>query len=281
MVSGVSTNGKNVFVTDNSGNGFVIFNNAGGLDQVYEVGNILSGTAVSCNLVLYNGFAELTGLDANDLTITTGGSVTASNIALADLAGVNTGAVVSYENLTCSVNNNKYYLSDGSTTVQVYNALYAFDALEDGKTYNITGVYQQYNNTKEILPRSAEDIVEYVDNRDDAEIAFSVETLTFTEGDDYTDPTFSNPNEVEVSFSTTNSSVASWNNNGLQLGGSSGTATITATFEGDENYKPATATLVVTINEDLGFATVKVGSGVYQKITSTSDLEAGSFCWRR
>ena len=162
VVSGVSTNGKNVFVTDNNGNGFVIFNNNGGLDQTYSVGNILSGTAVSCTLKKYNGFAELLNVDANDLTITTGGTVTVANVAMADLAGVNTGALLHYDNLTCSVDDNKYYLSDGTTTLQVYNSLYAFDALEDGKTYNITGIYQQYNSTKEILPRSAADIEEVV-----------------------------------------------------------------------------------------------------------------------
>ena len=162
VVSGVSTNGKNVFVTDNNGNGFVIFNNNGGLDQTYSVGNILSGTAVSCTLKKYNGFAELLNVDANDLTITTGGTITVANVDMADLAGVNTGALLHYDNLTCSVNNNKYYLSDGTTTLQVYNALYAFDALEDGETYNITGIYQQYNSTKEILPRSAEDIEKVV-----------------------------------------------------------------------------------------------------------------------
>ncbi len=161
VVSGVSTNGKNVFVTDGT-NGFVIFDSNGGLNNTYTVGNILSGTAVSCELVLYNGFAEITNLNASDLTIATGGTVSAANIALASLAGVNTGALVSYENLTCSVNNNKYYLSDGTTSLQVYNTLYAFEALENGKTYNITGVYQQYNTTKEILPRSAADIEEVV-----------------------------------------------------------------------------------------------------------------------
>jgi len=160
VVSGVSTNGKDVFVTDNAGNGFVIFDNNGGLNNTYAVGSILSGTAVTCNLVLYNGFAEIKNLNASDLTISTGGTVTAANVAMANLAGVNTGALVSYQNLTCSVDNNKYYLSDGTTTLQVYNALFAFDALEAGKTYNITGVYQQYNTTKEILPRSADDIEE-------------------------------------------------------------------------------------------------------------------------
>ena len=162
VVSGVSTNGKNVFVTDNNGNGFVIFDTEGGLDDTYSVGDILAGTAVSCSLVLYHGFVELTDVNAENLTITAGGDVTEADVAMADLAGVNTGALVHYENLTCSIDNNKYYLSDGTTTIQVYNTLYAFEALEDGKTYNITGVYQQYNSNKEILPRSADDIEEVV-----------------------------------------------------------------------------------------------------------------------
>ena len=162
VVSGVSTNGKNVFVTDNDGNGFVIFDADGGLGDTYSVGDILAGTAVSCSLVLYHGYAELTDVNAENLTITAGGDVTEADVAMADLAGVNTGALVHYENLTCSIDNNKYYLSDGTTTIQVYNTLYAFEALEDGKTYNITGVYQQYNSNKEILPRSADDIEEVV-----------------------------------------------------------------------------------------------------------------------
>ena len=161
VVSGVSTNGKDIFVTDNNGNGFVIYYSTDH-SSIFSVGDILSGTAVSCTLKKYNGFAELLNVDANDLTITAGGTVSAANIAMEDLAGVNTGALVSYENLTCSIESNKYYLSDGTTTLQVYNALYAFEALEAGKTYNITGIYQQYSNTKEILPRSAADIEEYV-----------------------------------------------------------------------------------------------------------------------
>lgn len=160
VVSGVATNGKNVFVTDGT-KGFVIYNKDGGMG--FTTGDILSGT-VACKVQLYNGFAEITELNSetSGLSVATGGTVTVANIAMADLAGVNTGALVSYENLTCSVSDNKYYLSDGTTTLQVYNALFAFDAPEDGKSYNITGVYQQFNNTKEILPRSADDIEEVV-----------------------------------------------------------------------------------------------------------------------
>ena len=166
VVSGVSTVGKNVFVTDGT-NGFVIFDNNAGLNNTYHVGDILSGTAVSCSLKLNTGYAQITDLDANDLTITTGGTVSAANIAMADLAGVNTGALVSYNNLTCTVstsgNYTNYDLTDGTTTIRAYTSLYDYTTtpdLENGKTYNITGIYQQYSDTKEILPRGAEDIEE-------------------------------------------------------------------------------------------------------------------------
>ena len=165
VVSGVSTNGKNVFVTDGT-NGFVIYD--GGGDMGFTAGDILSGT-VYCKVQLYNGFAELTLLNSttSGLSVTPGGTVTAANIAMANLAGVNTGALVHYDNLTCSVDNNKYYLSDGTTTIQVYNSIYAFGStLVADHVYNITGVYQQYTtnnaNTKEVLPRSAADIEEVV-----------------------------------------------------------------------------------------------------------------------
>ncbi len=160
VVTGVSTNGKYVFVTDGNGNGLVIYSSSS-LADTYEVGNTLTGT-VECTLKLNAGYARLSNVPSNELTIGTGGSVEFSEIEMANLAGVNTGALVQYENLTCSVNNNNYFLSDGTTTIQVYNSLFAFEALEAGHVYNISGVYQQYNSTKEILPRSADDIEEVV-----------------------------------------------------------------------------------------------------------------------
>lgn len=113
-----------------------------------------------------------------------------------------------------------------------------------------------------------------IDERANAEIAFSTESLTITQGKDYTAPTFSNPNNVAVTFATDNADVASWDN-GLVLGTATGTAVITATFDGNESYKPATAMLTVTVKEDLNFVDVVEGCGIYQKITSASDLEAG------
>ncbi|MBP5392764.1 MAG: InlB B-repeat-containing protein, partial [Bacteroidaceae bacterium] len=189
-----------------------------------------------------------------------------------------------------TINSATFVCTQWGDKTQTITMWYSTDG---GKTYTSTGVTStNFTITASNLPEGTNavkitfsstsnqvgityaSIVKNVDNREEAEIAFSVETLTFTEGNEYTAPTFSNPNNVEVTFATTNESVASWNN-GLVLGGETGTATITATFEGNNDYKPATATLVVTVEKDFGFVDVVIGSGVYQKITSLSDLEAG------
>ena len=169
VVTGV--NGSQLFVTDGT-NGFIVYCK----DHGFQVGDKLTSTdPISCKLTLYNGSAELVDLKAatEGLDITAGCSVDAKTIDIADLSGVNTGALISYEGLTCSVeeNNDKtyYYLSDENNKIQVYTTLYAdaLESLEGGKKYDITGVYLQYStkngDIKEILPRSAEDIKEAIE----------------------------------------------------------------------------------------------------------------------
>ena len=168
VVSGVK--GSNAYLTDNQGNGLIIYAS----DHGFQVGDVLTGI-VSCKLQLYHGSAELMNLTSSTegLSVAHNGTVTEATIAMADLAGVNTGALVSYSNLTCSVttsgNNTNYDLTDGTTTIRAYTTLYDFTTtpdLEDGKTYNIKGIFLQYTtnsaSTKEILPRSAADIEEVV-----------------------------------------------------------------------------------------------------------------------
>jgi len=288
VVSGVSTNGKNVFVTDGT-NGFVIFDNVGGLSSTYTVGDVLSGTAVTCNLVLYNGFAEITGLNATDLTITAGGTVSPAEIAMANLAGINTGALVSYENLTCSVSSNKYYLSDGTTQLQVYNTLYAFGSLEDGKTYNITGIYQQYNSTKEILPRSVDDIEEVVSTEPSISVSTNSVEATAAETDGTITVTYNNITNVlaEVQFyeaDGTTSATYDWldadinSSDATKLDyaisantGSARTAYMKVYAIGNEGE--ATSELI-TITQAAYVAPVE---GYYKKVTSTDDITDGQY----
>ena len=153
VVTGVKN--SNAYVTDGT-KGFIVYTSGHG----FEVGNVLSGTA-SCNVQLYKGAAEITGLTSSTtgLTVTTGGTVTpVTNISIADLSGVNTGAVFSYENLTYDGN----YLVDGNdNALKPFNSLYTYTFVTN-KVYNVTGVFVQYDSDKEILPRSADDIEEVV-----------------------------------------------------------------------------------------------------------------------
>ena len=289
VVSGVSTNGKNVFVTDNNGNGFVIYYTTD-MSSTFAAGDILSGTAVSCTLKKYNGFAELLNVNATDLTITSGGTVTVADVTMADLAGVNTGALLHYDNLTCEVTTNNagtttyYHLTDGTTSIQVYNAIYAFEALVDGKTYNITGIYQQYNNTKEILPRSAEDIEEVEVQHEEYTLTVSnlshvnlfifggedSETIISTEDGETTAQVYDGT-EVLVSIDV----EAGYVFQSLTITDGNGNAVETEELTPDEYYSFTMPTSNVTVSATAVEYVAPVG-GNYVRITSLDQLTEGS-----
>ena len=174
VVTGVN-NSSHAFVSDGT-NGFMIY----GSDHGFSAGDILSGT-VECSIQMYNNALELTNLNSSTtgLTVTPGGTVSVADIAIANLAPINTGALVSYQNLTCSVNTSgnytNYNLTDGTTQIQVYHTIIGSldNLLEDGKTYNITGIFVQNNSTKRVNPRSAADIEE-------VEVQHEEYTLTVT-----------------------------------------------------------------------------------------------------
>lgn len=158
VISGLNGT-KNAYLTDNNGKGLIIFDN--NASHGFAAGDILSGT-VTCNVQLFNGAAEITSLASTTegLTVTKGGSVSEQTIAIADLAGANTGALVAYENLTYHLNGTSAEFSDGENVIVAYKGIMnALPELVEGKTYDIKGIFLMYGTKKEILPRSAEDIV--------------------------------------------------------------------------------------------------------------------------
>lgn len=167
VVTGVKS--SNAYVTDGT-KGFIIYTSSHG----FKVGDIISGTAI-CKVQLYNGSAELTELTASKVTVNTGGSVTPVVLdadGIAALSGVNTGSVIKISG-ECTSASSKYYIAG----VQLYNTLYSF-SVTAGTNYECTGVYLQYNSTKEMLPRSADDIVAQTSI---ANPTFSVSAGTYTE----------------------------------------------------------------------------------------------------
>ena len=202
VVTGANSS-SHAFVSDGT-KGFMIYASGHG----FSTGDVLSGT-VECKVQRYNGAAEITQLTSSTtgLTVTTGGTVTVANIAMANLAGINTGALVSYQNLTCEAkvegNYTNYYLSDGTTTIQAYKTLFDdyADYLENGKTYNITGVFVLNNSTKRINPRSSADIEEVVVPHVEYTLTVSdlshVDLIVF-DADDTTTPIISGEGSAQV-----------------------------------------------------------------------------------
>lgn len=113
-----------------------------------------------------------------------------------------------------------------------------------------------------------------IDLRADPNISYTTTTYEVEEGDDFDAPTLNNPYHLTgITYSTSNVEVASVDEStGTVNIGKPGTATITATFAGNTDYKDATATYTITVMKKGGVSL----TGVYEKITSTDDLEAGA-----
>lgn len=161
VISGAS--GSNAYLTDGT-KGLIIYGSSHG----FEVGDILSGTA-NCKVQLYNGASELTNLTSSSegLTVTKNGEITPVTMTIDQItSGVYTGAVIKIENVLYNGTN----LSDGTNTIKPYNKLYNGMSFTNDKYYNVTGVYLQYNSTKEIMPRDAADIEELAATEYDIEL---------------------------------------------------------------------------------------------------------------
>lgn len=151
IVTGVKN--SNAYVTDGT-KGLIIYQSGHGL----VVGDVLSGT-IECTLVLYKGSAELKGVTSktSGLIVTEGGEAPVNELneeSIAALGGVHTGSVIKISG-EVTTSSSKYYING----VQLYNSLFEFGTLEEGEQYDCIGVYCQFDTTKEVMPRSAEDLV--------------------------------------------------------------------------------------------------------------------------
>ncbi len=154
IISG-SSGSNQAFLTDGT-KGCLIYESKHG----FSAGHTLSGT-VQCNVMLYNGAAEITGLTSKTegLNVSSGGSVIPMMTTIGSLTAVNTGSLVTIKDLTYSTSTST--LSDGINSITPYNTIYEA-SFTNGKKYDVTGVFA-YNTdatgNKRINPRSDEDVV--------------------------------------------------------------------------------------------------------------------------
>ena len=92
------------------------------------------------------------------------------------------------------------------------------------------------------------------DTRQPAGLAWSESSVTVltTELADFTAPTLTNPNNVAVTYASDNTEVATVTEAGaVAITGTKGTAKITATFAGDNSYKPQEVSYTITVKAPL------------------------------
>ena len=106
----------------------------------------------------------------------------------------------------------------------------------------------------------------------DPELSFETTAFNVEPNAEFTAPVLVNPYEVTVAYSTSDAEIAAVNETtgAVTIGEKEGTATITASFEGDETYKAATASYTITVK-----AAVLPGTDKYELVTDATTLKAG------
>ena len=135
--------------------------------------------------------------------------------------------------------------------------------------------------------------VNALDLRENANISYTLSTITkkTTECEGYVGQSLNNTKDLPVSYSLTGDPIGTINatTGELTLNGTVGTATITATFEGNDSYKPATASYDLVVYAPVVFTEFyesfdecdKTGGndGVWGGITTGGTIGADKTGW--
>ena len=155
----VKSGNKNAYLVDENGYGLLIYNNNGlklNGETELAAGQVLSGGTLMGALTLYNGSTEIAGFTTEDVTITTA-EVTPVEKTL-PLTNANQSTLVTLKGLTYNDATDKTF-SDGTNTIAYYDSFSASPTLEDGKTYDVTGIVVLFDKLQ-ICPRTADDVIE-------------------------------------------------------------------------------------------------------------------------
>ncbi len=150
----VYVNGNNAYLADANGYGALLYTKNHGL----EAGQVLNGTNAA-KIVLYQGNAEITDFTKEGLTISKA-EVTPTVTTINAITKAQQSTLVTLKNVTASVSEDgkTITLADGDKTITFYDKFKTNVTIENGKSYDITGVIVLYNETIEICPRTADDV---------------------------------------------------------------------------------------------------------------------------
>lgn len=102
-----------------------------------------------------------------------------------------------------------------------------------------------------------------------------VTEYTATLGEDFSGPTLDNPNGLEVTWTSSDESVATVDAEGNVTLVGAGTATITVLFAGNDEYEAGEASYTITVGEYDAVRSLAVGGSV--KVFTASGIFVGQF----
>lgn len=147
----------NAYLQDANGFGAMIYNKAG---HGYQEGQVLNGTA-NCQFVLYRGALEFTGVTSETVPVEVTPEMQEVHqfyVTVGDLAAYNHGSFIKLENMTYAGNN--LFRDASGAEITLYNTFkIEMPELTEGATYTLNGIFVVFNETHEIAPRNADDIV--------------------------------------------------------------------------------------------------------------------------
>ena len=149
-------------------------------------------------------------------------------------------------NITISNGGMKATWTDDSKKTVEYTLYDRFNVdYEDGNYKSLTGVLNVYNNAIQIYPLELEKA------KVEAGLTYGEEPVAVTAkiGEDVTEPELTNPNNLTVTYSSSDTNVATVDANGNVTAVGAGEATITASFAGDDNYLAGKASYTITVNK--------------------------------
>ena len=111
------------------------------------------------------------------------------------------------------------------------------------------------------------------DSRAEAGLEYEMEEVEKVVGDEPFTNALTNPNSLNVSFSSSDETIAEVAANGQVTIKAVGTTTISAVFEGNETYKPATVSYTLTVATPVA----PFDGDYFVKVTSANDLASGEY----
>ena len=249
VVTGVTSgNTPNVFIQDAKG-GLELFKYTG---PAVEIGKHISGTIIG-TYTLYYGTPEINSGATYNLTVSDGDAAEPAVVTIDELVAKQTDyacKLIKIENASCS---NNVITQEGST-----NSLTAFKTFMTlptkwPETFDITGVCIIYYTTLEIAPRSEADIVQK-GGKITPTLTFAPEEVTayLDALREFNAPVLTtDPAGLTVTYSMTGDAVGTINETTGEItfntAGTVGSATVTASFAGNDEYKAATATYTLKV----------------------------------